>query len=154
MEGMIEVNGVNLWHRITGEGEPVIQIHGAGFGHFNLDPCDARALASTSRSSTSTCAATAPPTSRSSTTTWRSGPTTSPALQDALGISESHIHGTSMGGMIAITFAGKYPERTTSVVINCAAAKLGRAGRLIFKNWIDIATHGPGRARAAASSPS
>ena len=36
---MIEVNGVNLWHRITGEGEPVIQIHGAGFGHFNLDPC-------------------------------------------------------------------------------------------------------------------
>ena len=35
---MIEVNGVNLWHRVTGEGEPVVQIHGAGFGHFNLDP--------------------------------------------------------------------------------------------------------------------
>ena len=38
MEGTIEVNGVNLWHRITGEGEPVVQIHGAGFGHFNFDP--------------------------------------------------------------------------------------------------------------------
>ena len=35
---MIEVNGVELWHRITGEGEPVVQLHGAGFGHFNLDP--------------------------------------------------------------------------------------------------------------------
>ena len=35
---MIDVNGVNLWHRITGEGEPVVQIHGAGFGHYNLDP--------------------------------------------------------------------------------------------------------------------
>ncbi len=35
---MIDVNGVSLWHRITGEGEPVVQIHGAGFGHFNLDP--------------------------------------------------------------------------------------------------------------------
>ena len=35
---MIEVNGINLWHRITGEGEPVVQIHGAGFGHYNLDP--------------------------------------------------------------------------------------------------------------------
>ena len=34
----IEVRGANLWHRITGEGEPVVQIHGAGFGHFNLDP--------------------------------------------------------------------------------------------------------------------
>jgi 3-oxoadipate enol-lactonase len=65
------------------------------------------------------------------------------ALQDALGLTGSHIHGTSMGGMIAITFAGKYPERTNSVVINCAAAKLGRAGRLIFKNWIDIAEMDP-----------
>ena len=38
MEGMIEVNGVSLWHRISGDGEPVVQIHGAGFGHFNFDP--------------------------------------------------------------------------------------------------------------------
>ena len=37
MEGLIEVNGVRLWHRITGEGDPVAQIHGAGFGHFNFD---------------------------------------------------------------------------------------------------------------------
>jgi pimeloyl-ACP methyl ester carboxylesterase len=28
-------------------------------------------------------------------------------------------------------------------VINCAAAKLGRMGRLIFKNWIDIANLDP-----------
>ena len=45
--------------------------------------------------------------------------------------------------MIAIVFAGKYPERTTSVVINCAAAKLGMSGRLVFKNWIDIARMDP-----------
>src|SRR3990170_3549923 len=38
MEGKIEVNGVNLWYRISGEGEPVAQIHGAGFGHFNFAP--------------------------------------------------------------------------------------------------------------------
>ena len=62
---------------------------------------------------------------------------------DALEIDEAHVHGTSMGGMIAIVFAGKYPERTTSVVINCAAAKLGVTGRLIFKNWIDIARLDP-----------
>jgi pimeloyl-ACP methyl ester carboxylesterase len=48
-----------------------------------------------------------------------------------------------MGGMVAIVFAGKYPERTTSVVINCAAARLGVTGRLIFKNWIDIANMDP-----------
>src|SRR5262245_28294117 len=38
MGATIEVNGVNLWHEITGEGEPVVQIHGAGFGHFNFAP--------------------------------------------------------------------------------------------------------------------
>src|SRR5207247_7368953 len=64
-------------------------------------------------------------------------------LLDALGHPEAHVHGTSMGGMIAIVFAGKYPQRTTSVVINCAAAKLGTAGRLTFKNWIDIARMDP-----------
>jgi pimeloyl-ACP methyl ester carboxylesterase len=64
-------------------------------------------------------------------------------LMDALEIDSAHVHGSSMGGMIAIVFAGKYPQRTTSVVINCAAAKLGRTGRLIFKNWIDIARMDP-----------
>src|SRR5947199_10214031 len=64
-------------------------------------------------------------------------------LLDALGIGAAHVNGTSMGGMIAIVFAGKYPQRPTSVVINCAAAKLGQAGRLVFKNWIDIARIDP-----------
>ena len=38
MEGKVEVRGANLWYRISGDGEPVVQIHGAGFGHFNFDP--------------------------------------------------------------------------------------------------------------------
>lgn len=38
MDGMLDVNGVSLWRRISGDGEPVVQIHGAGFGHFNFDP--------------------------------------------------------------------------------------------------------------------
>ena len=38
MEGKAEVNGVNLWYQVSGEGEPVVQIHGAGFGHFNFAP--------------------------------------------------------------------------------------------------------------------
>lgn len=139
----IEVNGVKLWHRITGTGEPVVQIHGAGFGHFNLDPVtpliadagfkvvdfDMRGYGQSDR-----------PVQHYDMEVWADDLV---GLMDALGIERAHIHGTSMGGMIAIVVAGKYPQRTTSVVINCAAAKLGVMGRLIFKNWIDIARLDP-----------
>ena len=50
-----------------------------GLRALQLRARDARARRSTSRSSTTTCAATASPTGRCRTTTWRSGPTTSPA---------------------------------------------------------------------------
>jgi 3-oxoadipate enol-lactonase len=142
VEGKVEVNGVNLWYRISGEGEPVVQIHGAGFGHFNFDPAtpelsrhfrvvdyDMRGYGQSDR-----------PVQRYDMEVWADDLA---GLMDALAIERAHVHGTSMGGMIAIVFAGKYPERTASVVINCAAAKLGHAGRLVFRNWIDIARLDP-----------
>jgi pimeloyl-ACP methyl ester carboxylesterase len=143
MEDFLEVNGVRLWHRITGEGEPVVQIHGAGFGHFNLDPVtpiiaeagfrvvdyDQRGYGQSDK-----------PLQHYDMEVFADDLA---ALLDTLELERAHVHGTSMGGMVAITFAGKYPERTQAVVINCAAAKLGRMGRLIFKNWIDIANMDP-----------
>jgi pimeloyl-ACP methyl ester carboxylesterase len=142
MEDTTHVNGVDLWYRITGEGEPVFQIHGAGFGHFNFDPCtpelskhfqvvdyDMRGYGASDR-----------PVQDYDMEVWADDLA---GLMDALDVPQAHVHGTSMGGMIAIVFAGKYPQKTTSVVINCAAAKLGITGRLIFKNWIDIARLDP-----------
>jgi 3-oxoadipate enol-lactonase len=142
MEGKVAVNGVDLWYQIAGDGEPVMQIHGAGFGHFNFAPCtpelsehfrvvdyDMRGYGQSDR-----------PVQDYDMEVWADDLA---GLMDALEIPEAHVHGTSMGGMIAIVFAAKYPERTISVVINCAAAKLGQTGRLIFKNWIDIARLDP-----------
>ena len=142
MEGKVEVNGVNLWYRMSGEGEPVAQIHGAGFGHFNFDPAtpelskyfrvidyDMRGYGQSDR-----------PVQHYDMEVWADDLA---GLLDAFEIEAAHIHGTSMGGAIAIVFAGKYPDRTSSVVINCAAAKLGVSGRLVFKNWIDIARMDP-----------
>src|SRR5215467_601913 len=142
MEGRAQVNGVELWYQVTGEGEPVVQIHGAGFGHFNFAPAtpvlsekfkvidyDMRGYGQSDR-----------PIQHYDMEVWADDVA---GLLDALDIPAAHVHGTSMGGMIAIVVAGKYPERTTSVVINCAAAKLGRSGRLVFKNWIDIARMDP-----------
>jgi pimeloyl-ACP methyl ester carboxylesterase len=30
------INGTRMWYRVTGAGAPVVQIHGAGFGHSNF----------------------------------------------------------------------------------------------------------------------
>src|SRR3954453_23483556 len=142
MEGTARVNGVDIWYELSGEGEPVVQIHGAGFGHYNFAPAtpvladhfkvvdfDLRGYGASDK-----------PSQDYDMEVWADDLA---GLMDALGIERAHVHGTSMGGMIAIVFAGKYPDRTTSVVINCAAAKLGLAGRLVFKNWIDIARLDP-----------
>ena len=108
-----------------------MQIHGAGFGHFNLDPAtpeiskhfkvvdyDQRGYGLSDR-----------PVQDYDMEVWADDLA---GLMDVLDIEQAHIHGTSMGGMIAIVFAGKYPDRTTSVVINCAAAKLENGARTQF----------------------
>jgi pimeloyl-ACP methyl ester carboxylesterase len=133
----IDVNGARLWDEITGEGEPVLQIHGAGFGHFNFGPVtpllsrefrcidyDQRGYGESEK-----------PEQRYDLEVWADDAV---AMLDALGIGKAHVHGTSMGGMVATVMAGKYPDRIQSVVINCAAAKLGFSGQLVFRNWIDL----------------
>ena len=153
MEGLIQVGDVRLWHRITGEGDPVVQIHGAGFGHFNFDPAtpelsqrfrvidfDMRGYGASDR-----------PIQDYDMEVWADDVA---GLLDALGIDRAHVHGTSMGGMIAIVFAGKYPERTRSVVINCAAAKLGAERPVDLQELDRHRDARPGRARGAGCSPS
>jgi 3-oxoadipate enol-lactonase len=144
MGSHIVVNGVRLWHEVTGAGEPVIQIHGAGFGHHNFAPAtpilserfrcidyDMRGYGGSDR-----------PEQHYEMQVWADD---AAALLDALGEERAHVHGTSMGGMIAIVLAATHPDKVRSVVINCAAAKLGLSGQLIFRNWIDLARmEGPG----------
>lgn len=133
----IDVNGARLWYEISGEGEPVLQIHGAGFGHFNFGPVtpllsrefrcidyDQRGYGQSEK-----------PEQHYDLDVWADDAV---GMLDALGIGKVHVHGTSMGGMVASVMAGKYPDRIQSVVINCSAAKLGFSGRLVFKNWIDL----------------
>jgi pimeloyl-ACP methyl ester carboxylesterase len=137
MAEMIGIGDATLWTEVTGEGEPVLQIHGSGFGHFNFAPVSPilaerfRVIDYDQRG----YGASDHPDQEYSIESWADDGV---KLLDALGIEKAHVHGTSMGGMVAQALAGKYPERVQSVVINCSASKLGRNGRLVFKNWIDI----------------
>jgi len=58
-----------------------------------------------------------------------------PALLDAVGLDRVYVHGTSMGGMIAVAFAASYPERTIAACADVAFAKPDLYRRTLFRIW-------------------
>jgi pimeloyl-ACP methyl ester carboxylesterase len=64
-------------------------------------------------------------------------------LLDALGIERTLCHGTSMGGMIAVAFAAKYPERTIAACADCAFARCDVYRRTMFRTWRKMAESMP-----------
>jgi pimeloyl-ACP methyl ester carboxylesterase len=57
------------------------------------------------------------------------------ALLDGVGLDQVFVHGTSMGGMIAIAFTAKYPERTIATCADVAFAKPDVYRRTVFRVW-------------------
>jgi pimeloyl-ACP methyl ester carboxylesterase len=57
------------------------------------------------------------------------------ALLDAVGLERVLVHGTSMGGMIAIAFTALYPERTIAACADVAFAKPDVYRRTLFRVW-------------------
>jgi pimeloyl-ACP methyl ester carboxylesterase len=56
-------------------------------------------------------------------------------LLDAVGLEHVLVHGTSMGGMIAIAFAALYPERTIAACADVAFAKADVYRQTLFRVW-------------------
>jgi 3-oxoadipate enol-lactonase len=56
-------------------------------------------------------------------------------LLDALDFDRVYVHGTSMGGMIAIAFTAKYPERTIAACADVAFAKPDLYRQTVFRVW-------------------
>ena len=57
------------------------------------------------------------------------------ALLDAVGLERVYVHGTSMGGMIAIAFTAMYPERTIAACADVAFAKPDLYRQTVFRIW-------------------
>ena len=108
-----------------------MQIYGAGFGHFNFATAtpilsnsfrcidfDMRGYGQSER-----------PFQRYSMEVWADDVA---GLMDHLGLRDAHIHGTSMGGMVAQQFAAEFQSAHSVVVINCSTAKLDYVGILHF----------------------
>ncbi len=136
----VRLNGARLWYELRGkEGRDVIaQIHGAGFGHDNfaaVSPLlskhyrvldyDMRGYGLSDR-----------PLQHYDLDVWADDLN---ELLYALGIKRAHIHGTSMGGMIGLLFAAKYPQRVLSLIVGCTACRSDYAMKINFDTWKVIA---------------
>lgn len=119
MEDRVDVDGVKVFYKAEGKGEPVILIHGNGLSHgqwkYNIEPI-ARAF---------TVYAPDLP---------GFGLSDKPGVEyslsyyidflhsfmDAVGISRSTVVGHSFGGAVVAGFAALHPERVTGMVISNA----------------------------------
>src|SRR2546422_11037335 len=128
--------GVRLYYELTGaEDLPVVLQFGGGlFGRhnfglvndgfrerFRLLAFDARGYGASSH-----------PRERYTIEGWAED---GAGLLDAVGLDRVFVHGTSMGGMIAIAFTARFPERTIAACADVAFGKPDVYRRTLFRVW-------------------
>jgi pimeloyl-ACP methyl ester carboxylesterase len=134
----VDVNGCKLWYELKGSGDYLLQIGGAGFAHenfgfvtdamaehFTVIEFDLRGYGFSDR-----------PVQHYSMEVWADD---CAALLEDIGVERAHVHGTSMGGMVAIKLAAKYPEKVDGLIIDCASAKSDFTCRARFEVWKALA---------------
>jgi 3-oxoadipate enol-lactonase len=64
------------------------------------------------------------------------------AFIGALELAPVHVHGGSMGGLIALVLAARYPELVGRLAITCSFARMDDGGRMMFRTWRSAARAG------------
>ena len=127
----IKTNGINIHYQIHGSGEPLILISGLG-GDLNFWQTSLEVLSKSyqvvifdTRGSGKTDAPEGPY-SMEIFADDLSG------LMDGLEINKAHILGFSMGGAVALTFAQRYPHRTSKLILAASFATMNPQVRLFL----------------------
>jgi 3-oxoadipate enol-lactonase len=128
--------GVRLYYELTGpeDGPVILQFGGGLFGRhnfglvndgfrerFRLLSFDARGYGASDH-----------PRERYTIDGWADD---GAGLLDAVGLDSVFVHGTSMGGMIAIAFVARHPGRTIAGCADVAFAKPDLYRRTVFRVW-------------------
>jgi 3-oxoadipate enol-lactonase len=137
-------DGIRLYYELTGpENAPVIVQFGGGlFGRHNFGLVNDgfrdrfRLLSFDARG----YGASACPREQYTIELWADD---GAALLDAVGLEQVYVHGTSMGGMIAIAFTAKFPERTIAACADVAFARPDLYRRTLFRVWRRMAESMP-----------
>jgi pimeloyl-ACP methyl ester carboxylesterase len=114
---MVAVRGISLFTRNFGCGRPLLLMHGGpGVDHTTLLPLRALAQTHTLVFYDHRC------NGRSAgpeicTMTWENLVADADALRQALGFEEWAVLGHSFGGMVALEYALRYPDRLTHLIL-------------------------------------
>ena len=74
-------------------------------------------------------------------------------LLDALEIERCHVHGGSMGSMVALRFAARFPERVRGLVLSGCAVRSDFMARCHYEVWKALArAYGTGAGSSQSSS--
>ena len=138
-------DGIRLYHELTGpeDGPVVIQFGGGLFGRhnfgavndgfrdegFRLLSFDARGYGASDH-----------PRDKYTIEMWADD---GAGLLDALGLDRVLVHGTSMGGMIAIAFTAMHPDRVIAACADVAFAKPDVYRKTLFRVWRRMAESMP-----------
>ncbi|MEE2704544.1 MAG: alpha/beta hydrolase [Pseudomonadota bacterium] len=123
-----------FWYKISGEGEPLVHIHGSAFGHKNFEKMTPYMLNKFQVIDFDLIGY------GDSKGKNRQGGIEGIADQvsdfiKALKFSKVHIHGTSFGAMVGIIIAYKYPELIDKLVLSCFLTKYDNAARMMRDTW-------------------
>jgi 3-oxoadipate enol-lactonase len=134
----VEVNGARIYYELNGSGTVVMQVPGAvsaheGYAlvtpamieHFTVLDYDPRGYGQSDR-----------PDQKYSFDVWCDDMV---GLLDALEIDRCHVHGGSMGSMVALRFAARFPDRVIGLVLSGCAVKSDFMARCHYGVWKSLA---------------
>jgi pimeloyl-ACP methyl ester carboxylesterase len=126
--------GETIWYKVTGEGAPLLQIHGSAFGHRNfehLTPICAENFAVIDFDLPGYGESRGAPRPDG----MRGIAELVYELIQQLPYDRVSIHGTSFGAMIALTLAAHHPDVIERLVLSCFLARYDNAARMMRSTW-------------------
>lgn len=128
------VGGLRLWYRRSGSGAPLVQIGGAGSSHHSFDPirgllqldCEVidMDLPGYGRSE-----------AVSGQATIEGWATLVAGLLDVIGLDSFDMHGSSLGGMVALRVASLVGARIRRLILSATSARVDGVGAARLRIW-------------------
>ena len=138
---LVETSRGTIAVRVAGSGPKLLQIHGVGTGHRNFDLLSPLLTADFEVTDIDL-----PGYGDSSPVEHARDPVSyaadAAAVIKTLDCGPVHVHGTSMGGRIALALAANHPALVQRLIISLAIARLDRAALVMQQTWITAARKG------------